>query len=116
MALQKPDGTYHKAARLEAIDFYNKKAYIRFYGYANEAARKDDFANPEENYCVQEIDVPDDKIAVLQEMAYELAKAHKVKIGEERHPAETDENGDVIKEAWTEELIDYPFDKWLDLL
>lgn len=121
MGLKNDKGEYIHIAGIEGLRFAHKKISIRIFKYDSEEARKENFSEPSMNYF-EEVEIPEDFSIdgassineVIQKIAYPALKSHKVWSGENKHEAETDKNGEVIKEAWTETLYNSPYADYTD--
>ena len=129
MGLKNAKGNYLKAAVLESVNFTQGKAYVRIYQYDSEEQRQDDFAHPEKNFCVQEVDITSEQIDMFQKEAYSMVKNHKVKTGENKIDPVTEwvepvldeddnvvEEGydEIIEEGYSEDIFEQPYKDMTD--
>jgi len=118
MAFKEKDGNFKGLAtdiyhRIHGIFIQHGQIELRMAKYTSEQYRKE---NPDdaEFYNVSSVALSDEVKAQILALVYPALKAHKVNIGTERHPAETDDGGKIIKEAYTKEIFDYPFADMID--
>jgi len=105
MALKDEKGRYH---RITGIFIQNGYMEVKIAKNYDETERKEE---PEEAryFNVSGIKLTEDQMNELLGNVYPLLKTHKTNIQEVRHPEETDEEGEIVKEAWVEETFDQPF-------
>jgi len=101
---------YH---RIQGIFIQHGQIELRMAKYTSEQYRRE---NPEdaEFYNVQSVKLSDEVKEQILALVYPELKSHNVNTGSKRHPAETDDDGKVIKDAYTEEIFDYPFADMVD--
>lgn len=118
MALLEKDGNYKGLTadiyhRIHGIFIQHGQIELRMAKYTSEQYRQE---NPEdaEFYNVQSVKLSDEVKEQILAIVYPELKLHKVNTGSDRHSAETDDDGKIIKEAYTEEIFDYPFADMID--
>ena len=110
MALKDKKGKYY---RITGMYFQYDQLEVKLAKSHDEKERNDE---PEEaNYFnVSGITLPKEMQDKIKEMVYPLLKAHKTNIQTIKHPAETGEDGEIIKEAYEETTFDQPYADFKD--
>lgn len=114
MALKNKKGNYLRIGRIEGIDVYSGRCYPRIYQHDTEEDENDHPMEPDKNFCIHEVELSDKDMKKILDIMYKAVKVHKVKAGEVKHEAETDEKCDVVKESYTEDVYEMPYSDYTD--
>lgn len=122
MALKEINGTfnglsgdlYHQIHNVTGLQFGdNPHAHIRKRVFSSEQFRKE---NPEKPLLVDMEDFPISKEAAeqIKTILYGGLKNKKILPKTINHPEELNDEGSVVKEAWTEEVFETPYTDFVD--